>query len=672
MHLSLEQSDRFLDLVDSLLLYVNDRFHVVRDLDPDQDDPLVDDKAALIAHTLWDNPDVIDAYLLSNPDEIDSEDLATVASWKDGLHKTFSLVRYQNGVGLFMDESHVFAVCGVTMDVEEALGRTPAIVETTLLPFDDVIVYDGFVDISDPDGFEAKRIQDEFEDRLSAGVVSTPEGLIEAARAEHARAASRELDSFLDLIADVNGQEGNAVPEGFHASPLAGLSDEDRFERVSAYRTEHRLSAPFQVDAYIRANSFEGAPTDALGDVLDRFDADTLVEMADVLGAKESQSSTPAMARATVCRLLPIDASTYASYLLISPAEVFDTMRLLAATPVIERPAGPADCLETYPLVPYAAPFLHDGVLTVVVPRELRALVSGFDYEALAHKRAGERAALNCASASVTYCGVCPLEEVYDRYCALYSDAMPYGEFAELMESESDTGQALFECWDFEERPYLAHYTLCKDFVASQVVQRHQDEIMSGLASAGAGQGALDATYDRVRDDLSRELGNLEDVRLSLATEHYRTPARALGEEALDDDPLRALRALPAVAALRRFVDGHIPDGENDFTFADQVTDSVVRSVLEVGDKRVGASIARSAGLEGSDGGTGRLAALLDNVYRALPSWEDNGWSPNQLKERLTGRTLFFDEEGAEMKIGPMDPCPCGSGKKYGECHGRS
>ena len=102
------------------------------------------------------------------------------------------------------------------------------------------------------------------------------------------------------------------------------------------------------------------------------------------------------------------------------------------------------------------------------------------------------------------------------------------------------------------------------------------------------------------------------------------------------------------------------------------MTDSVVRSVLEVGDKRVGASIARSAGLEGSDGGTGRLAALLDNVYRALPSWEDNGWSPNQLKERLTGRTLFFDEEGAEMKIGPMDPCPCGSGKKYGECHGRS
>jgi hypothetical protein len=671
MHLSIEQSDRFLDLVDSLLLYVNDRFHVVRDLDPDQDDPLVDDKAALIAHTLWDNPDVIDEYLSSNPDGIDEADLATVASWKDGLHKTFSLVRYQNGVGLFMDDAHVFAVCGVTMDVEEALGRTPAIVETTLLPFDDVIVYDGFVDISDPDGFEAKRIQDAFEDRLSAGVVSTPEGLIEASRAEHALAASSELDSFLAQISGEEAQDDGALPEGFHASPLSSLSDEARFEAVEAYYTEHRQTAPFQIDAYIRANSFEGAPTDALGDVLDRFESETLVEMADVLGAKESQSSTRATARATIARLLPGDAGTYASYLLISPAEVFDTMRALAEEPVLECPAGPGDCLGRYPLIPYAAPFLHDGVLTIVVPRELRELVAGFDYESLSHMRAGERAALNCASAYVTYCGVCPLDEVYDRFCGIYSDAMSYEEFAELMESESETGQALFECWDFEELPYLAHYTLCKDFVASQVVQRHQDEIMNGLAAASNMQGALDATYDRVRDDLSRELGNLEDVRLSLATDHYRTPLRTLGEEALDDDPLRALRTLPAVRALRRYLDAHVPDGENDYTFADQVVDSVVRSVLEVGDKRVGASIARSAGLEGSDGGSGRLASLLDNVYRALPSWEDNGWSPNQLKERITGRTLFFDEDGAEMKIGPMDPCPCGSGKKYGECHGR-
>lgn len=671
MHLSLEQSDRFLDLVDSLLLYVNDRFHVVRDLDPDQDDPLVDDKAALIAHTLWDNPEVIDEYLRSNPDGIDEDDLATVASWKDGLHKAFSLVRYQNGVGLFMDDAHVFAVCGVTMDVEEALGRTPAIVETTLLPFDDVIVYDGFVDISDPDGIEAKRIQDAFEDRMASGVVSTAEGLREAARAEHALAATSELDSFLAQIAGEEAQEEGALPEGFHASPLAGRSDEDRSQAVEAYFAAHRQTAPYQIDAYIRGNSFEMAPTDALSDILDRFDGDTLTEMADVLGAKESQSSTRAQAQATIERLLPRDENTYASYLLISPAEVFDTMRALATSPVLECPAGPEVCLNRYPLIPYAAPFLHEGALTIVVPRELRDLVTGFDYEALSHMRAAERAALNCASAFVTYCGVCPLAEVYDRYCALYSDALSYEDFAELIQSESDTGQALFECWDFEERPYLAHYTLCKDFVAAQVVQRHQDEIMNGLSAVANVQTSLDAAYDRVRDDLSRELGNLEDVRLSLATEHYRTPVRALGEEALDDDPLRALRTLPAVRALRRYLDGHVPDGEDDYTFADQVVDNVVRSVLEVGDKRVGASIARSAGLEGSDGGSGRLASLLDNVYRALPSWEDNGWSPNQLKERITGRTLFFDADGAEMKIGPMDPCPCGSGKKYGECHGR-
>ena len=569
-----------------------------------------------------------------------------------------------------MDDAHVFAVCGVTMDVEEALGRAPAIVETTLLPFDDVIVYDGFVDISDPDGFEAKRIQDAFEDRLSAGVVSTPEGLIEASRAEHALAASSELDSFLAQISGEEAQDDGTLPEGFHASPLSSPCPTRPASRRSRPITPSiARRPPSRSTPTFRANSFGGPrpmPWATCSTASSRKPSSDNTAFAL---RPRSQSSTRATARATIARLLPGDAGTYASYLLISPAEVFDTMRALAEEPVLECPAGPSDCLGRYPLIPYAAPFLHDGVLTIVVPRNAGLVAASTTNRSPTCGRGA--GGLNCASAYVTYCGVCPLDEVYDRFCGIYSDAMSYDEFAELMESESETGQALFECWDFEELPYLAHYTLCKDFVASQVVQRHQDEIMNGLAAASNMQGALDATYDRVRDDLSRELGNLEDVRLSLATDHYRTPLRTLGEEALDDDPLRALRTLPAVRALRRYLDAHVPDGENDYTFADQVVDSVVRSVLEVGDKRVGASIARSAGLEGSDGGSGRLASLLDNVYRALPSWEDNGWSPNQLKERITGRTLFFDEDGAEMKIGPMDPCPCGSGKKYGECHGR-
>ena len=66
-----------------------------------------------------------------------------------------------------------------------------------------------------------------------------------------------------------------------------------------------------------------------------------------------------------------------------------------------------------------------------------------------------------------------------------------------------------------------------------------------------------------------------------------------------------------------------------------------------------------------------RLPTLITNVYNAMPSWENNGWSPQELYERVTGRRMFYNEDGSVMKIGADDPCPCGSGRKYRECCGR-
>jgi len=54
-----------------------------------------------------------------------------------------------------------------------------------------------------------------------------------------------------------------------------------------------------------------------------------------------------------------------------------------------------------------------------------------------------------------------------------------------------------------------------------------------------------------------------------------------------------------------------------------------------------------------------------------MPSWENNGWSPQELYEQLTGRKLFYNEDGSVMKLGADDPCPCGSGKTYRNCCGK-
>lgn len=69
--------------------------------------------------------------------------------------------------------------------------------------------------------------------------------------------------------------------------------------------------------------------------------------------------------------------------------------------------------------------------------------------------------------------------------------------------------------------------------------------------------------------------------------------------------------------------------------------------------------------------GRGTAAKLITNVYNSLPSWENNGWSPQELLERMAGKKVFYNERGDVMKVGRNDPCPCGSGKKYKKCCGR-
>ena len=79
----------------------------------------------------------------------------------------------------------------------------------------------------------------------------------------------------------------------------------------------------------------------------------------------------------------------------------------------------------------------------------------------------------------------------------------------------------------------------------------------------------------------------------------------------------------------------------------------------------------RELGLDACCEDEERLPKLITNVYNSLPSWENNGWSPQELLERMAGKKVFYNERGDVMKVGRNDPCPCGSGKKYKKCCGR-
>ena len=123
MHLTLQQNDRFFDIMNTLLLYVNERFSVVADFMLDDFDPAVEAKASIVAQTLWDNVEVIDDFVRDNPYGLSQSDLRIAEAWKDRLQGVFTLVRHEGGLALLTDGENVFAVAGLEVDMDEALGQ---------------------------------------------------------------------------------------------------------------------------------------------------------------------------------------------------------------------------------------------------------------------------------------------------------------------------------------------------------------------------------------------------------------------------------------------------------------------------------------------------------------------------------------------------------------------
>ena len=68
---------------------------------------------------------------------------------------------------------------------------------------------------------------------------------------------------------------------------------------------------------------------------------------------------------------------------------------------------------------------------------------------------------------------------------------------------------------------------------------------------------------------------------------------------------------------------------------------------------------------------------LLFNMYEAkapwlyeLPEWEDV--LPEEIRSNIYKEWRASKIFVADKKVGPNDPCPCGSGKKYKKCCGRA
>lgn len=676
MVLNDEQNGLFFDVMDSLLYYVNDRFRVVEGFTLDYASPLDDVKSSLVAHTLWENVAIIDDYVRENPDHLSKRCLDIAQSWKSALPGFYTLVRYQSGRALLMSDAGVFSVCGVTYELEQEIGPAPAYVETVLLPFEGLIIYDGFLQAYDTDraASEPQRIQDEFENRCSRGIASTADDFIRLANQYIAEQRDKEFD---DLLADMSkemlhGEE--KLPDGFHRGVLAGLTPDERQRAIEKHIVEESRKYAITArgfDKRVRKRE----PVSSLEECLSLMTKVQLEAIAQVLGMGGLLRLKKAEMVSELAAELVNTPQVLEARLVMANERDYAFARRLASEERIDFSSDERMAFKhIWPLEPYVYFFRGKAGYTALVPDELKAMMASVDFEAIDRVRRQQSQAFKCMDACVVLCGVVSMDDAYDQYRSLVSDVMSREEFAQLAEFEAMLGNSNCDIWTYPPHDYLIHYTLTPDYVAEEYMHTQRAAIGSLMRNSETGEVRMtsaEKTVGRMRSDLASELEWLEQYKRDLVESQSNLPMKPLSRTLLENDVIGELLDDDNVVRLRSYLDAHVPDGVDDYTFADQLAESIVLTSVESGSVQEAFQYAINFGLDRCSEDAERLPLLITNVFNAMPSWENNGWSPQELYEQVTGRKIFFNDDGTIMKIGADDACPCGSGKKYRECCGR-
>lgn len=570
-------------LLRELMMYANERLHVVRDFDVFNPtwplDAELEEKCLLVLKELWYAPDIIDDFVSKASYRLSAAQLNAVRGWKDALFGLYIVLEVSGGTALLLGNGTLYRVRGFSDTLELGFPVLPVCVEGALLPYGDAIVLQEPIRVLGLPPISAEEAR-AYASAPGEPPVETAHAFRLASRAEKTRLLQQKIDYLL------NGAEHEDEPsEGFHRGRLFGVFGAERDELVER-------------------------------------EATSLLQALQAAGQTVAPPEGP-------CVAASYDAAA-------DGAGAVDG-------------AGVADCAGA-----------SDGTGTAV--RVLQA----------------------CAF----FYGIIELAEAYERYTSFEETPVAFEEFADIASGRRphvcNTGIV-----ERGGRRYVVNHVLSTSCMVHDAVQESQDEDINELLATLEEQGAttaerLDALRrclaDRPADDEGAlRIQMLYERYASQTAEHidqliegHRTVARCpLDPEAVQIGWLDYACSLPEAITLRDFLDGVVPDGENDYFFADHAIERFVSNVVATGSLGSTLRMLRLYGYPYAVPSTVKLIRLIIAFYQALPSWDDNGWSRRDRMEQLTGRKVFYAPDGTEIKVAPTDPCPCGSGWSYGSCCGR-
>jgi hypothetical protein len=141
----------FFRLHRTLMFFVNQRLKVLPDdlATPEEFAALAPDVRLKVRKALLDHTDLIQTFVDENPAHLPDDELAIVRSWNHLVAGKFYIFRELKQYTVFLSsgkEPVAYGVLALSQPFEELVGPyLPVLIETVLLPFKDVIVYDGLL-----------------------------------------------------------------------------------------------------------------------------------------------------------------------------------------------------------------------------------------------------------------------------------------------------------------------------------------------------------------------------------------------------------------------------------------------------------------------------------------------------------------------------------------------
>ena len=150
MNLEPKEVELYYHLLHNLMVYVNHRHKILKGLDQIDDVKKFSlDELVKVREKLFENPQLIDAFVEKNPPDFNQEELNIVKSWKYFKKGQFIILKCLKNYAIFLDDKNppkAYAVLGLQSSLKEMFGHAlPLMVQAILLPYKDQIIYDGLL-----------------------------------------------------------------------------------------------------------------------------------------------------------------------------------------------------------------------------------------------------------------------------------------------------------------------------------------------------------------------------------------------------------------------------------------------------------------------------------------------------------------------------------------------